>query len=354
MNPFRAARMLRAAVFCVAAALLAVPATAQVQGAGATFPSKVYERWAQAFAKSDRGTKVSYRPTNSGDGIRQISARTVQFGGTDTPLPPEELAQRRLVQLPMLVGGIVPVVNLPGIGDQRLRLDGPVLADIMSGRIARWNEAPIAALNPGVALPALPIRRIVRADKSGTTEGFTRYLAQVSASFRQQVGAAQAPSWPGEVVAAEGNDGMVRALKAHSGSIAYVSYDRSVQDRLSTVRLRNAAGHFVAASETGFRSAILESDLYRRNDDRASLLDRPGGETWPITLVSFVLVDALPASADGADAALRFLYWCFMNGDRLTQGTGFAPLPTSMQSQLATRFDGIRTREGQPLNYQVF
>lgn len=347
-------RLWRCVVLSLAMAAAAAPARAEVQGAGASFPSKVYERWAQAFEKSAGGAKVSYRATGSGEGIRQMRERLVQFGGTDVPLSPEELARHRLVQLPMLVGGVEPVVNLPGLGGGRLRLDGEVLAALMSGRIARWNDARIAALNPGLALPALPVRRVVRADKSGTTEAFTQYLAAVSPQFRTEVGAGMAPKWPGEVHAAEGNDGVVRELKVQAGSIAYVSHDRAVRDGLAGVRLRNAAGQFVAASEAGFRAAVLESDLSRRHDDRASLLNRPGGESWPITLVSFVLVDAQPASGEGAAATLRFLYWCFSNGDRLTRDTGFAPLPTGLQAQLVARFETVRTREGHPVSYQAF
>ncbi len=331
---------------------IAVPAwvQAQVNGAGATFPSKVYERWAQTYEKTEQ-VKVNYKPTGSGDGVRQITERKVQFGGSDSPLPPAELAKRHLVQLPMLIGGIVPVVNLPGVADGRLQLSGEVLADIMAGRIARWNDARITALNPGLALPATPIKRIVRADKSGTTEGFTRYLSLVSDSFKSEVGAGQQPKWPGETEAAEGNDGMVRALKAQAGSIAYVSYDRVVADKLAGVRMRNAAGLFVAASEAGFRSAILESELSRAGDDLASLMNRPGAGSWPITLTSFVLVDAEPPTADGASPALRFLYWCFMHGDDLTRGTGFAPLPVNMQSRLAARFATIKAQDGKTLRY---
>lgn len=333
--------------------LASVPAWAQVHGAGATFPSKVYERWALSYEKHG-GEKVIYKPTGSGDGIKQASARSVQFGGTDSPLPADELAKRKLVQIPMLVGGVVPVVHLPGIGENRLMLDGPLLADIMAGRIARWNDARIVALNPGLALPALAIKRIVRADKSGTTDGFTRYLAQVSPTFKQEVGASQLPKWPGEVEPADGNDGVAKALKAREGGITYVSFDRVAHDRLHGVKLRNAAGRFVAASEAGFRAAIADSDLHRKGDDLASLLDRAAVEAWPITLASFVLVDAEPDRADAAGPALRFLYWCFMHGDDLTRGTGFAPLPIAVQSRLAARFAAVRARDGKVLDYQVY
>ncbi|MGY4830306.1 phosphate ABC transporter substrate-binding protein PstS [Sphaerotilaceae bacterium SBD11-9] len=325
-------------------------AHADIQGAGASFPSKVYATWSDTYQR-DAGVRVAYKPTGSGDGVKQITERAVAFAGSDTPLPPAELAKRKLVQFPTVVGGIVPVVHLPGLGERGLQLDGGTLAEIQLGGIARWDDPRIAELNKGVRLPALPIQRIVRAEKSGTTEGYTRYLSQVSAAFKTQVGDSQLPKWPGAVVAAEGNDGMVRALKATPGAIAYVSYDRVVNDRLADVRLRNAAGQFVRASETGFRSAIRESELGRTGNDLASLLDRPGVETWPITTATFALLDANPKAADAAAPALRFLYWCFLHGDDLTRGTGFAPLPIVVQARIAARFASVKAQDGRALHY---
>ncbi|MFZ5543139.1 MAG: phosphate ABC transporter substrate-binding protein PstS [Pseudomonadota bacterium] len=328
----------------------ALPAHAQVQGAGATFPSKVYERWAHTYEKTS-GVRIAYQPTGSGDGLKQISSRAVQFAGSDTPLPAQELARRKLVQVPTLVGGIVPVVHLPGIGDGQLQLTGELLADIMAGRVPSWSDARIAALNPSLKLPSLPIKRVVRADKSGTTEGFTRYLAGASPAFKAAVGAGQLPAWPGEVMRAEGNDGVVQALRKAQGAIAYVSYDRVERDRLAGVKLRNRAGNFVAASEQGFRAAILQSDLSRRGEDTASLMDLPGPVTWPITMTTFVLIDAEPADGDSAGPVMRYLYWCFMHGDDLTRGTGFAPLPVSLQSRLAARFASVKARSGGMIAY---
>ncbi|PZP27782.1 MAG: phosphate ABC transporter substrate-binding protein PstS [Roseateles depolymerans] len=344
------ARLLSVLLSCLCGAAMA--AAAPVLGTGATFPAQVYGSWAQAFAKAGGG-QVGYTGTGSGDGIRQISDRQVDFGGTDAPLPAAELARRKLVQIPMLVGGVVPVVQLPGLAAPLL-LDGELLADIFLGRVVRWNDGRIAALNPGVALPALAIRRVVRAERSGTSDGFSRYLAGASARFKAEVAAGQAPAWPGEVLRAEGNDGMVRLLRATPGAIAYVSYDRVLRDRLAAVKLRNRAGRFVAPSEAGFRAAILDSDMHRQGDDQATLLDRPGAEAWPITLTSFVLVDAEPAGAMQAGATLKFLYWCFMHGDELTRGSGFAPLPVSVQSRLAARFTQVRPRDGQLPAYQLF
>jgi phosphate transport system substrate-binding protein len=335
---------------CLASGLPQARAQAvAVRGAGATFPSKVYDTWAQAYARSG-GAQVSYKPTGSGDGIKQIGARKVDFGGTDAPLTQAELEKQKLVQIPMLVGGVVPVVNLPGIVAP-LHLDGETLADLFLGRIKTWNDPRIATLNPGVGLPATPVHRVVRAEKSGTSEGFSRYLAIVSSRFKAEVPVSQLPAWPGEPVKAEGNDGMVQALRANPGAIAYVSYDRVLRDKLVGVRLRNAAGKFVAANEAGFRAAMLESDMHRKGDDLAPLLDRPGAESWPITLTSFVLVDAEPTSAPQAGAALRYLYWCFLHGDDLTRGSGFAPLPVTVQSRLSARFAQVRSRDGQPLDY---
>lgn len=338
-----------ASAFAAASPLVRAQAAAAVLGAGATFPAKVYARWGEQFAQA-HGVKIAYQPTGSGDGIKQASERKVAFGGTDSPLPPDELSKKRLVQIPMLVGGVVPVVNLDG---RRLRLSGEVLADIMAGRIERWDDARIAALNPGAGLPDRRIVRVVRADKSGTTEGFTRYLALASESFKRDVGAGSQPKWPGEPRTEEGNDGVVAAVKATPGAIGYASFDRVESAGLTPVLLHNKAGAWVAPGEAGFRSAILHSRLHTAGDDTASLLDLPGVDTWPITLTSFVLVDAAPAAPGQVEATLRFLYWCFQRGDALTRGTGFAPLPTAVQARLAARFAEVRPVTGARPVYQM-
>jgi phosphate transport system substrate-binding protein len=334
----------------VAASLVAGNASAQVAGAGATFPSNVYAKWAERYTR-ERGVEISYKPTGSGDGVKQISDRAVQFGGTDSPLSSVELDKRHLVQLPMVVGGIVPVVNLPGIADAALQLDGPLLADIMMGRVERWDDARIVQLNLGLRLPALPIRRIVRAEKSGTTDGFSRYLAIESSDFERDIGASQLPPWPGTVVRAEGNDGMAKAIKSTVGAIAYVSFDRVVHDGLASVRLRNADGRFIKASEGGFRAAIVESDMSRTGNDLATLMNRPGPDTWPITSATFILVDATPKAAQSSSPVLTFLYWCFLHGDDLIKGTGFSPLPISVQSHIAARFASVKAQDHQQIAY---
>lgn len=338
-------------VFLFALNPMVAAAEAQpVHGTGATFPAKVYEKWMQTYASATQA-QVSYKPAGSGEGIAKVKARQADFGGTDAPLSAEDLKKHKLVQIPMLVGGVVPVVNLHGVANNALTLSGEVLADIMAARITRWSDPRIVALNPGLTLPARPIVRVVRADKSGTTHGFTSYLAAVSPTFKSSIGVHQLPAWPGEVKRGEGNDGAVQVLRATEGAVSYVSYDRVQYDHLAAVRLRNAAGAVVAASEEGFRAAIAASGVARDGNDLAPLVNRASAQAWPITLTSFVLVDQEPTNAAQASATLRYLYWCFMHGDELTRGTGFAPLPVALQARLSARFASVRSKSGEVPQY---
>lgn len=333
----------------VGAAMAALSAQAEVQikGAGASFPSHVYERWTKRFAEMNPGVTVRYVPTGSGDGVKQIKARSVQLGGTDNPLTPQQLAEHKLVQIPMLVGGLVPVVNVQGIGSNQLVLSGELLADIMQGQIQQWDDPRIVALNPGVRLPAQPITRIVREDASGSTEVWTRYLGMSSARFAAAVPASQKPAWPGSTLAAKGNDGVAALLKDTAGGLGYVSYDRVQKDKLSAVKLRTGGGFVVAASEEAFRAAILASDLYKKGDDGAGLLNQSRADAWPLTATSYVLLDAAPKDMNATDWTARFVYWCFMHGDELTRGTGFAPLPERVQARLSGRLMQIKGPTGQ-------
>lgn len=324
------------------------------QGAvGASFPAKVYQRWAKEFAQAS-GVQIDYKPTGSGDGIKQVTARSVRMAGTDSPLSAAELAKSSLIQVPMLVGGIAAVVNLPGLPNGSLRLTGGVLADLFLGRITRWNDPEIRALNPQLAWPAKPVVRLVRADKSGTTEGFTDYLSRVSERFRAEVGRQSLPRWPGAIEQAEGNDGVSRRLREVVGGIAYLSHDRILADGHHGVQLRNRDGQWTAASEAGFKSAIVQSDLHRQGQDTATLMDMPGPQTWPITMTSFMLIDAAPKRAQEVEWALRFVYWCLMRGDHLTGGTGFAALPVHLQARLAARLATVAAIDGSRPQYQQF
>ena len=276
-----------------------------------------------------------------------------QFAGTDVPLTPAQLAEHRLVQIPMVVGGLVPAVNLPGVASNALVLDGATLAALMAGDIRDWQDPRVAALNPGLKLPALAVRRVVREDASGSSEVFTRYLALVSPGFGQRTLPSQKPQWPGEPLRAPGSDGVAALLKATPGGLTYVPFDRVVKDKLAAVRLRTPEGHLVVASEDSFRAAILASDVYRQGDDQASLLGMPRKDAWPITATSFLLLDAAPAQASQAEAVTRFVYWAFMHGDELTRGTGFAPMPERVQARLAGRLMQIRGPGGQVPNFSA-
>lgn len=345
---------MKALLTSIATLVLPICALAQVAGtgAGATFPSAVYQVWAQKYEKAF-SRHVTYTPTGSGDGVKKVIAREVAFGGTDAPLSEAELAKNRLVQLPVLVGGIVPIVNIRSVATNELRLSGEVLADIFRGDVKLWNDKRIQALNPNVNLPNLAITRVVRSEKSGTTEGFTKYLAQVSPEFKKDIGTSSLPAWtkPGAAAnAVEGNDGVAKAVRETPGAIGYLSFDRVIKYGLSAVRLRSGDGtSYVAASEDGFRSAVKASEMYRLGSETTSLLNTPSATAWPITLATFVLVDAQPKTATSVATAMHFLYWTQLTGDGLLRNTGFAPLPPEVQAKFATRLTKIQAADGQPI-----
>jgi phosphate transport system substrate-binding protein len=322
----------------------------EIHGAGASFASALYKSWADSYGQA-HGVKVSYLASGSGEGVRRIVARSVDFGASDTPLAPADLDANALVQIPVAVGGIVPVIHVRGIANDHLRLTGDVLADIMRGAITQWNDRRIAALNPDIILPGAAIMRIVRSDRSGSSEAFTRYLSAVSPEWKTQVGAGQRVKWPGVVITAEGNDGEAAAVAATPYAIGYVSFDRVASRKLAAVRLRNRAGAFVAPSPAGFKSAAQESDLSRRGDETASLLDQPGIPSWPLTMATYLLLDARPKTAAGARDTLQFVWWSLLNGDAAVRANGLTPPPAAFQGLLVQRFARIHAQDGQALNF---
>lgn len=344
----------RRAALAVALSLaaLALPARAQapdaaVIGTGASFPAKVYAQWAEAYG-SERGMVVRYEPKGSSAGVKAIQARQVDFGATDVPLPAKELERLGLFQFPTLVGGIVPVVNLPGVANHRLRLTPEVLAAIYAGRITRWNDRAVTALNPGLGLPETRITRVVRADGSGTTEVFVGYLKQAAPEAAAPIVAKGGKAeWPGEgLLGAEGSSKLVAAVKATPGAIGYVSSDYVMRDRLVGVSLRNRRGEWVEAGLDSYRAAIRAGGLFRNGLDAAPLLDVDGPMVWPIVTATYVLVDRSPASTERVGRALNFFYRSFMLGDQAVAGTGFAPLPTEVQARIIGRLSTFRTPDG--------
>ena len=250
----------------------------------------------------------------------------------------------------MLVGGVVPFVNLPGVASGALQLDAPTLASVVAGRIARWNDPAIRALNPALTLPDLPVVRVVRADGSGTTEVFVAYLrlaaAAQAAGIEPQGGRAR---WPGETVAVEGSDRLVAAVKATPGAIGYASSDHVLRDGLSGVRLRNRRGEWMEPTTAAFKAAIVAGGLFKHSLEPASLLDLDGVGVWPIVTATYVLVPREPASLERAGRTLNFFYRSFLMGDKAVAGTGFAPLPIATQARIVTLLSGFRTQQGEPV-----
>lgn len=328
-----------------------VPITADpaapVVGTGATFPAKVYRQWAADYSRQT-GLPLEYQPAGSSAGVKAISEGTVDFGASDVPLPPAELERRKLFQFPTLVGGIVPFVNLPGVGSGELRLDAATLARIWAADITRWNHPAIGALNPGLELPALPIIRVVRSDGSGTTAVFVDYLRSAApaeaAAIVPEGGRAR---WPGEPQGADGSSKLVAAVKATRGAIGYASSDYTLRDQLSGVTLITRRGEAVAPTLPAFKAAIVAGGLFKKGLEPTSLLNVDGVGVWPIVTATYVLVPREPASLERATRTLNFFYRSFMLGDRAVAGTGFAPLPIATQARIVGLLSNFKTSGGQ-------
>ena len=321
----------------------------QITGAGATFPSAAYQAWGVEY--QTRTTKQwVYTPTGSGDGQKKIIARAVDIGASDIALSQSDLAKHALIQLPTLVGAMVPVVNLKGVSANALKLNGAVLADIFLGKVVNWRDKSIEALNPGLRLPNQAIVRVVRADKSGSTETFTHYLSLRSEAFENTLGRSALPAWPmagSAIEKGEGNDGVVKLLKGTPGAISYVSYDRVLKQGLTSVALRNGKDSgYVAVSERAFTAAVMASGMYKTGDESSNLLNIPQENAWPITMTTFMLLDAEPKTAAAVQDAVQFIYWTQLSGDFLLKNSGFAPLPSMVQARFAARLAAIRPKDG--------
>ena len=333
-------------VLASAPAAFAAEGETEVSGTGATFPAKVYQQWAERYAH-DTGTKVSYVPRGSSAGVKQIAAGAVDFGATDVPMSEADLQKKQLFQFPTLVGGVVPVVNLPGVPPLRLRLDAATLTAIFAGQIAHWNDKTIAALNPGLALPDLRIRRVVRADGSGTTEVFLRYLQQAAPTLAAAItGPANLPQWPGKVTPADGSSKLAAAVKATPGAIGYISSDYLARENLQGVQLRNQRGEWVQPSLESYRAAIQAVALFRNSLAPTSMLDTDGVNAWPIVTATYVVVPRSPQHMERAGRTLNFFYRSFLLGDSAVAGPRLAPLPGVTQARIVAVVCPVRTTDG--------
>jgi phosphate transport system substrate-binding protein len=304
----------------------------QVTGAGSTFVYPVLSAWAADYQKQS-GTSINYQSIGSGGGISQVEAGTVDFGATDQPLKSDELAKNGLAQFPIVVGGIVPVVNIPGIAAGKLKLTGPLLADIYQGKVKNWNDPAIVKINPGVALPNAAIATVHRSDGSGTTFNFTHYLSQVSPTWKSGPGEGKTVSWVGGV-GGKGNEGVAAYVKQLPNSLGYVEYAYVMQNGMAYALLQNAAGQFVAPSADSFAAAAGTADWAHAQDYDLVMTNAPGASAYPIAASTFILVHKQPKDKAKSDAAIAFFKYALENGQAQAKKLDYVPLPADLVKQI--------------------
>ena len=322
----------RIAAIAVAIAFAGNAFAADVTGAGASFIYPVMSKWSADYAKAT-GKKVNYQSIGSGGGIAQIKAGTVDFGSSDAPIKPEDLAKSGLAQFPSVIGGVVPVLNVPGVQSGALKLDGELLADIFLGKVKMWNDPRIVALNGGVTLPAQKITIVHRSDGSGTTFNFVNYLSKVSGEWKSKVGEGTSVKWPAGI-GGKGNEGVAAYVKQIKGAIGYVEFSYALQNKLTFSRMKNAAGNFVNPSDDSFSAAAASADWANAKDFYLVMTNAPGEKSWPITATNFILMYKQPKNAAGAKGAKEFFQWIYANGDSQAKTLDYVPLPDALVSQI--------------------
>ena len=313
---------------------------ADTTGAGATFPYAVYTKWAEAYQKAT-GNKVNYQAIGSSGGVKQIKARTVDFGGSDAPLKEADLDAAQLVQVPIVMGGVTIVLNVPGIASGKLKLDGPTVADIFRGAITKWNDPAIAKLNPGVALPSLAITVSHRSDGSGTTYAFTHYLAKQSAAFQREVGAGNTGNWPSNAVGGKGNAGVAANVQKIKGSIGYVDIADAMKNNMIFAALKNKAGNYIVPSQQSVADAAAGADFKVRGM-APDLLDQSHKNAWPITSATYILVYEKGANAAKQKSVVDFFTWSLNNGQKMAEDLGFVPLPPGVVKMVEAEMKNIK------------
>jgi len=299
-----------------------------INGAGATFPYPVYSQWAHKYNQIT-GVKLNYQSIGSGGGIRQIKARTVDFGATDAPLKADELDKAGLIQFPMIMGGVVPVVHIEGIELGQLKLDGKTLTNLFLGNITKWNDPAISALNPDLNLPNKDVTIVHRADGSGTTWIFTHFLSKVSDEWKKKVGAGKAVSWP-VGIGGKGNEGVASYVQRVDGSLGYVEFAYALQNKLTYVKLKNQTGKYVNPTKKSFMSAAAHADWANAPGFYMVLVDQPGRDSWPITGASFILLYKEQENEKTIKAMLNFFDWCYRHGKELAMNLDYVPMPDNV------------------------
>ena len=340
--------MITAAIVAAATSLGVTAATAaEVTGAGASFPAPVYAKWADAYQKAT-GNKINYQSIGSGGGIKQITSKTVDFGASDMPLTPQDLDKAGMMQFPTVIGGVVPVVNIPGIKAGDLRLTGAVLGDIYLGKIVKWNEKAIADLNPKLTLPAQDIAVVRRADGSGTSFIFTNYLSKVNAEWKSKVGEGTAVQWP-VGLGGKGNEGVSAFVQRVPAAIGYVEYAYAKQNKLAHAQMQNADGVFVQPEDDAFKAAAAGAD-WSKSAFYEILTDKPGKATWPISGATFILIHKVQDKPAQGLEVLKFFEWSFKNGDKMAADLDYVPLPDSLVKLINTTIaNNVKDASGKAL-----
>jgi len=311
------------------AAAVAAPATAaDISGAGATFPYPIYAKWADAYRK-ETGIGLNYQSIGSGGGIKQIKAKTVTFGASDAPLKGADLDKTGLAQFPMVMGGIVPVVNLAGVKPGELVIDGPTLAKIFMGDIKRWDDPALKKLNPNAKLPHQAIAVVHRSDGSGTTFNFTYYLSDVSGQWKDKVGNATSVQWP-VGIGAKGNEGVANGVGITKGSIGYVEYAYALQNKLTYTKMINKAGKVVSPTSAAFQAAAANADWKSKPGYGVILANQPGDKSWPMTAATWILVYKKPVDPKSTAEALKFFAWSYKNGAKMAESLDYVPMPQNV------------------------
>ncbi|MES2958587.1 MAG: phosphate ABC transporter substrate-binding protein PstS [Pseudomonadota bacterium] len=320
-----------------------------VTGAGASFPAPVYAKWADAYNKAT-GARINYQSVGSGAGIRQIKAKTVDFGASDAPLSDADLAKDGMVQFPTVIGGVVPVVNIKGITPGQIKLTGAVLGDIYLGKITKWNDGAITALNPGVPLPDAAIAVVRRADGSGTSYIFTNYLSKVNPEWKAKVGEGTAVNWP-TGAGGKGNEGVSAFVQRLPNAIGYVEYAYAKQNKMSHVQLRNKDGVYVSPTDDAFKAAAAGVDWSRSFSQ--DLTDKAGKDAWPLTSTTFILMYKLQDKPANASNALKFFEWAYSSGDKMADELDYVPLPAAVKDLVRKQWtDNLKDASGKAIAFK--
>ena len=319
-----------------------------VTGAGATFPAPLYAKWASDYNKAT-GVKINYQSVGSGAGIKQIDAKTVAFGASDMPLKDEELAKKGQIQFPTVIGGVVPVINVKGINPGQLKLSGQVLGDIYLGKITKWNDPAIKALNPGLALPDADIAAVRRADGSGTSFIFTNYLSKVNPEWKSKVGEGTAVNWP-VGAGGKGNEGVAAFVNRLPNSIGYVEYAYVKQNKMNYALMQNAAGTFVAPDDSAFKAAAAGADWSK--SFYQILTNQPGKDAWPLTGATFILMHKTQDKPAEAASTLKFFDWAYKHGDKTAEDLEYVAMPAVVKTQVEKAWGEVKDASGKPVAYK--